>query len=438
MTASIAQDLAPDVLPPPARRLKVLVTTFGSYGDLHPYVAAAAALRERGHDVVLITNAHFEPLAREAGVPIVPCGSCAEYEEMIASAGKGLPTLIDLVVGPNVSRVYRAIEQLYEPGRTVVLGSGWSFGARVAEEKLGVATATMLISPQTLMSAIDPGEMPRFFPLPLRRWLLRYVERKILDPALAPGVNAARAAVGLGPINHIQSRWLFAPRRVICMWPDWFAHPCADWPPQARTTGFVMYDGARGGELPPALREFLAAGPAPIAFVTSTGMRDVGNFFVESARACAMMGARGVLLSKAAHVTASLPNGVMHVDYAPFAKLLPHCRAVVHQGTIGTSAAATCAGLPQIAVPYGIDQPDNATRLSRLGICKVISPRRYRGERVAKHLTRMMADERVAHQCGQLADRIRSARPLDEICRLTEALAADAYGWTSGMHVAGR
>ena len=35
---------------------RVVVTTFGSLGDLHPYLALAMGLRARGHDVVLATG----------------------------------------------------------------------------------------------------------------------------------------------------------------------------------------------------------------------------------------------------------------------------------------------------------------------------------------------------------------------------------------------
>jgi UDP:flavonoid glycosyltransferase YjiC (YdhE family) len=431
MTQVVEQPPQPlSALPPPRRKLKVLLTSFGSHGDVHPFIAVAAAMKARGHEVALIANSHFETPARNAGVELVSSGPSEEYDQILNHPnlwrrGKGRGVLIDLGVARIIPRVYHAIAERYEPGRTVVRASPWSVGARIAEDKLGVPLTTMIVSPQTLMSAQDPGIlMARLVPLWARKRLVRWAERKILDPALMPGINKLRAELGLGPVRNIQSKWLFAPRRVICLWPEWFSRPQTDWPQQARTTGFVLYDGSGGRDLPDKLKEFLAAGPPPIAFVPSTAMLNAGRFFSESVKACRRMGKRGVLLSKGTeHVPRDLPDSCLHVDYAPFGKLFPQCRGVVHQGAIGTAAFAMSAALPQLAIPHGTDQPDNAARLARLGLCTVLHPRLYRERIIAKLMNRLMWSKHVAHQCAQYQRLIREARPLDQICQLAEEVA---------------
>ena len=79
----------------------------------------------------------------------------------------------------------------------------------------------------------------------------------------------------------------------------------------------------------------------------------------------------------------SLPEGIVAFDYAPFSELFPRAAAVVHAGGIGTTGLAMHAGRPMLVVPHAHDQPDNAHRLARLGIARVLWPRRYTPARVA-------------------------------------------------------
>ena len=77
-------------------------------------------------------------------------------------------------------------------------------------------------------------------------------------------------------------------------------------------------------------------------------------------------GRRGLLLSRhREHIPRTLPSDVRHVEYAPFSELLPRCAALVHHGGIGTSAQALAAGVPQLIMPMGHDQPDNSRACSR-------------------------------------------------------------------------
>ena len=81
-----------------------------------------------------------------------------------------------------------------------------------------------------------------------------------------------------------------------------------------------------------------------------------------------------------------LPEGIAAFDHAPFSKLFPRARAVVHQGGIGTIGQALRSGRPQLVVPFAHDQPDNALRVEGLGVARVLYPRRYTGRRAAERL----------------------------------------------------
>jgi len=137
------------------RPLKIFVTSFGSAGDINPFIPIAAALRDRGHEVTFVANAFFEKSVRAAGVPFVASGSAEEHTALLHHPrllGKdGLRVLLE-TAAEAMRRVYALLARGYEPGRTVVLASSWSFGARVAQEKLGIPTATAHVPPVSAMS----------------------------------------------------------------------------------------------------------------------------------------------------------------------------------------------------------------------------------------------------------------------------------------------
>jgi UDP:flavonoid glycosyltransferase YjiC (YdhE family) len=413
--------------------LKVLLTTLGSHGDAHPFLGIAAALKQRGHEPTLIANEHFAPLASAIGVEFVSVESEERYHRLFGhpkfwEPGPHRRELLEQGVMTVMPRVYRAIEQRYEPGRTVVMQVPWSFGARVAEDRLGVPTITCVISPKSFMSAYDSVDpAARMLPAQLKRWLVDVAEEMMLDPAFMPRINAFRRELGMRPVRRINTRWTFSPRRVIALFPDWFARPQPDWPKQVRNAGFVLHDASAGRGMPERLKQFLEAGSAPVCFVTSTAVARVGDFFVESIAACDQIEMRAVLVTpRPEQVPSKLPESVLHVEYAPFGELFPWCRAVVHQGAIGTAALAMAAGVPQLAVPHGGEQFENAGRLARLGVARVLGGKRYRAGKIADALTTLLWSDHVAWACRRAQSLMKRDRPAERVCEMVEEVAAEA------------
>jgi UDP:flavonoid glycosyltransferase YjiC (YdhE family) len=71
----------------------------------------------------------------------------------------------------------------------------------------------------------------------------------------------------------------------------------------------------------------------------------------------------------------------------------------------------------------GFDQPDNATRLERLGVARWIAPSHFDGERVAAALRHLLENSRTAMNCRECSDRIRAHNALEETCDVLEQLA---------------
>jgi rhamnosyltransferase subunit B len=413
--------------------VKALLIAIGSHGDVHPFVGIGLALRARGHDVTVVANGHFEPLVRRVGLDFAPAGTAEEYHALALRPDlwhpvKGFRLIMEGTVR-FMRPVYQTIVERYVPGETVVVASTLGLGARVAQDKHDIPTATVQLQPSVLRTVY---ETPRLPGSPLRAWHPRWVKRAmwsvadrlVIDPALAPGINAFRAELGLPPVRRIMDQWWNSPRLVIGMFPEWFARPQPDWPKQVRLTGFPLYDEKGIEPMPESLVQFLDAGAPPMAFTPGSAMWQGRAFFDAAVGTCKLLGRRGLLLSRRReHIPPALPPEIMHVDFAPFSELLPRCAALVHHGGIGTSAQAMAAGIPQLVTPMAHDQPDNAERLRKLGVARWVGVRQFKPARAAKMLGELLTSPAVAATCAEVRARLRNVDSLERTCELIESLS---------------
>lgn len=426
----------PDLLPKPFPR-QILMFALGTAGDVHPSIAIGRTLRRRGHQVLFVTNSHFEPAVRAAGLDFESSGTKEEYLRTVENPelwkfGKGFRILFEQILAqmrPN----YELIRREFRRGETVVVAPASAFGARIAQEKLGVPLVHLHLQPMVLRSRHEqPGvTVPSWFkPIlrPLREVWLGALDRWILDPALLPEANRFRGELGLAPLVRPFDHWIHAPEMVIGLFPDWFAPPQPDWPRQLRLTGFMLYDEGEVRGTPPALTGFLDAGEAPLVFALGTGMSNAKAYFEKSAQVCRRLGRRGILLTQfKEQLPDQLPPGVAHFDYVPFSVLLPRAAVFTHHGGIGTMAQAMRAGVPQLITPFNFDQPDNAARLKRLGAGDLIRPNQYEVEPVARKIAALLASQVVRSTCRKIAARFDGKRdPLAETCNLIESAAGQA------------
>jgi rhamnosyltransferase subunit B len=268
---------------------------------------------------------------------------------------------------------------------------------------------TIHLQPSVIRSLVEPAKLPglvmkKWFPMWLKRGIWDGGDKYVVDPVIAPPINALRRELGLAPVKQILRDWWHSPDLVIGMFPDWYAAPASDWPRQARVTGFPLWDESGVTPISTELDQFLRAGGPPVAFTPGSAMVHGREFFAAAADACHRQNLRGLLLTRSPEqVPAALPDGVIHVAYAPFSDLLPRCAALVHHGGIGTAAQGLRAGIPQLLMPMAHDQPDNALRLQRLGVALSLPPRRFTARNVARALETLLGDANYAQRAREVA-----------------------------------
>lgn len=414
--------------------MQFLFNPIGSFGDLHPYLAIGSLLKQRGHDVTVIANSYYEHLIRRTGLGFVAWGTAEDQEDFWRNPKKwnpwnGWKVSLDWCVIRPMRQTYKEIAARYIPGETVIAGPGWAFGARIAQDKLGVPMATLHLSANWLQSVHQSPKMPPPMWLPdrmpqafkrLQYWV---ADTLFTDRFLGPPTNAFRAELSLPPVRRLVGRWWHSPQRVIGMFPDWFGLPQPDWPKQTVLTGFPLWDRGHLESVPEGLAEFLAAGDPPLVFTSATTNQHLRQYFDASVEACRRLGRRGILITNyTQNLPDVLPDGVRHYSYVPFGYLLPRAAVLVSNATAGTMAQGLAAGIPQLVTPMTFDQPQNAASLVRLGVGISVNNRAFRGKHVADLLQRILASPVMAERCRNLARRFAGVNPVEQTCQLLEQL----------------
>lgn len=393
-------------------------------------VALGLALRARGHRVTVLTHPLFAAPVEHSGLAYLPVGSVELARAAIADprlwhARHGFTYVLELLV-PAIEAIYRLIERHAGPD-CVVAATTLALGARVAQERLGVPTATVHLQPSVLRSRAHPGRVGSLplslAPRPLRGGLYWLLDRLVIDRALGAPLNALRARLGLAPVRRVFDRWMHSPECVIGFFPPWFAAPQPDWPAHTHLVGFPLWDGQADDVLWQRVQAFLEAGEPPIVITPGSAAATRQRYFQESLEAIVSLGARTVMVTNyPEQLPRVLPASVLASSYLPFSRLLPRAALLVHHGGIGTCAQALAAGIPQLIAPMGFDQFDNAERLQRLGVAHCLPHSRYRARPLAVRLRALLQDGELRARCQRYRSRIHSDAALTSACELIETL----------------
>ena len=165
---------------------------------------------------------------------------------------------------------------------------------------------------------------------------------------------------------------------------------------------------------------------APIVVTTGSVAGRQARLYQGAVEACRAGGRAAVLVTPHREdIPADLPDNITHLTHAAFSDLFPQASLVVHHGGIGTVAYAIAAGVPQIAVPMRGDQFDNANRLQRLGIGRMLS-KDTSPAHLARTIDAMLRSRRVARRCRYWQTRIDPNEGLQRAATAIESLVPDA------------
>lgn len=427
-----------------ARRITLLA--LGTRGEVQPYVALGAGLRAAGHDVQIATHGEYAGMAHEHDLRF--WGVRGELRELLARAEA--PAIMDpqrhplrflrhgLAALRPLLRAWAADFSAACRGSDLIVASemGLYLGQHVAEQA-GIRLIRALIAPKTATAAFASVHAPAWPDgLPGRR-AYNLASHAAVGSAVRLATRALfsglRRELGLQPLPW-RGDWLIGGGPVIYGFSPLLVPPAPDWPANHHAAGAWILGGQAAWSPPPELRRFLDAGDPPVAIgFSSVRESDPAALAGLVAAALRKAGLRGILLAGWSGMqTLDLPPHMICLPEAPHAWLYPRMAGIVHHGGAGTTGAALRAGVPSLAVPFGVDQPFWGRRIAELGVGPPPLPRRrLSADRLAERLSRLR-DPELRSAAAELGELVRREDGVGAAVALIEHYAENRTP-TSGM-----
>lgn len=406
--------------------MRITILALGSTGDVLPYIHLGQALKERGHRVRFATMANFSARVNAAGLDYFPIRGDARVlldrsNDTSLSMARSFITLADSYAA-DLSAPELADSDLILNQLPAAL-----YGYDLAE-RYGIPMATLAVIPLQLTSSFPIVGSPNM-PLPGYNRATYHFMEQLVWQLMRPAINRwRRNTLGLpktslrGYFSQLRSGRFpalngFSP--LVVQRPP-------DWPDHIHITGYWFPKPAEW-QPPPALLEFLAAGPTPIFIgFGSMPVRDKNKAIVTILEAVRLSGERAILHAGWAGLAVSeLPKGVFSLDYAPYEWLFPRMKLVIHHGGSGTTAAALRAGVPNMVVPFVFDQFYWGRRIAELGVGLPPIPfRRMSVARLLQAIEGLGADPDLPGRSADFGQKIEAEDGLKRAVQLIEGFGA--------------
>jgi UDP:flavonoid glycosyltransferase YjiC (YdhE family) len=361
--------------------MNLTLIAVGSRGDVQPCVALGRGLRDAGYSVRVVTLEDFEPLVRGQGLDFYPIPGDAQAltrQMMTTQRGRG-PNLLHMYRG--IMRTFGAIADSYakalaadslQDSDAILSQLPGGFYAYDLAEALRVPYIALSVIPQEITGAWPLALLPGTFSLgPSYNRLTYRLGQQLAWHPFRRSINGFRARLGLPPASFWWGNMRRMQRERVPVVQGFSAHVVPtqpEWGAHVHTTGYWWLDEG-DWRPPPALQAFLDNGEPPVFIgFGSMPVPDPAATTTLILDALEQSGQRGVVHAGWAGLgTATLPEHVFALDYAPYAWLFPRMEAIIHHGGSGTTGLALGSGVPSWVVPFTADQPFWGWRTHDLG-----------------------------------------------------------------------
>ena len=403
--------------------VRVALVTWGTRGDVQPYVCLARALADRGHEVRVVAPRNGEEMARAVDVPFralpldIQSLFLAEPAQRMLAAGR-ITSAVKWV--QNEQKAYAADLRrvLMSETESVDLIVSYPY---LAEHCEAIATARQIAHVPLFLTPFIPS---RSFPsavITLRgRWrqlgpLNRVSHQLVLEMfgrVTRDEVSTLRRELGIPPASRRMWRTIARGEAPSLLGYSQTLFPTpGDWPTSAHSAGFFepwpeMRARLSEHGVPPELDDWLQAGRPPVFLGFGSMPVLDGAVLLRTIRATlADLGVRGILAAGWSELDTAGDDTLFVVGEVDHQSLLPRCAAAVHHGGAGTTHASLAAGTPTLICSVFFDQSFWGSQCRRLGVGATFPFARLDAKRLTDGL-RAVLDSRVAARAKEVAQRM--------------------------------
>jgi UDP:flavonoid glycosyltransferase YjiC (YdhE family) len=362
--------------------MKIGLQTWGSHGDIRPFVALAEGLQLAGHDVTLlitcVDSGAYAGLSSPAGAtirviasPVIGPEEVERLGEAAARMSNPLTQLKMLIEGgflPAEEAMLAAALELAAESE-LLIGHFFVYPLQIAAERADKPYVSVMLSHVSVPSAYSHP-----LGLPFGQSLLWRLTQWALHRTAVQYPNRLRTRLHMPPTRDMLTEVWMSPQLTLVAVSPQICERQRDWSPSIQVSGFLdMPNMQLEGRLTDAVEDFLAAGAAPVYMTFGSWTpRDVlhqtGNLrlFTDAAR---LAGCRAIIQTHDAAACGFQSDGqILFVSASPHHVIFPRCAAVVHHGGAGTTQSTTLAGRPSVVVANIAEQEHWGQELHRLGI----------------------------------------------------------------------
>jgi sterol 3beta-glucosyltransferase len=409
--------------------VRIVIVATGSRGDVEPYIALGKGLKEKGHDVRVMSHQNFDSLVNSHGLKFHGIAGnvqeIAQSTEMSQRIEKG--SFLSVISQMKKEAETLAIEaaktgiEACQGMDMVLAGLGGLFTGFSLSEKYDIPLLQAYYIPFT-----PTGAFPSFLFSKLPKWsgsfanrLSFHIARQIVwqgfrsaDTRIRKQVLHLGKSPFLGPYKKLSHENL----PVLYGFSPSIIPRAIDWDANTHVTGFWFLDEPAEWKPPKDLIDFLEDGSPPIYIgfgsMSSKNPEETTNLVLSALketnqRAIISFGWNG--LGKK-----DLPSSVFMVDSVPFSWLFPRTAAVVHHGGAGTTHYGVRAGVPSIIIPFFADQPFWGKRVKELGIGpEPISRKKLTAKKLAEAIAFTITDSSMRKRAAELGEKLRDENGIE-------------------------
>ncbi|MEI7455536.1 MAG: glycosyltransferase [Nitrosomonadales bacterium] len=420
--------------------MKIGLQTWGSEGDVQPFITLAGGLVRAGHEVTLVVTDNigrdYSGQAKKFGFHLVEVRnpdspSAEEFEKVwrkIIEVGNPIrqsELVLKYGFDPAMEAMFVAAKNLCATNDAVV-GHFFLYPLRVAAEKSGTPIATINVFHNCLPSSeISPPGLPDigkwFYPL---GWKL---VRSMVNRIFLPRVNALRKREGLTPDSDVMTQtWASKTLNLVIVSPT-ICHTPKDWGSKHDVCGFLNPPEDHSiEELPKDLEEFIAAGEPPVYFTFGSMMlhdlnyiKEALDIWIETVR---KVGVRAIFQLPYDDLSVfKTDDKIFKVKRAPYKKIFPKCSLIIHHGGAGTTQSSIRAGRPSVVVAHMADQFFWGAELERLGVAGRTHTRKgLTPHKLAKSIKQVLASPEMSKRAKEIGAIMSKENGTDAAVRLIE------------------
>jgi len=358
--------------------MKITILTYGSRGDVQPFLALAIGLQKAGHTVELAAPHRFADFVDKYEIPFVPLAGDPEIiSQRLNDAGANPVRMMRAMSGYLFAIAEKVAHQAFaacDNADLIIHSFLFTTGGHSLARKLGIPD----ISVQTFPMFAPTRELPPVALPNLSPGLLGYFFHWLFTQTFwhVGNLGFRRLQKADPDFFDLDLYWPFTPDGVRFMTPLLLA--CSptviprpgDWSsPRIHIPGYFFLDSLDIHQPSAELDDFLAAGEPPVCVTFgSTIHRNAERIYRSVFEALVKTQNRAIILSGWSDMgSLDLPDDILLMDSAPHDWLLPRCKAVIHHGGAGTTAAGLRSGIPNLVVSFAADQPFWGARVHAIG-----------------------------------------------------------------------